>query len=132
MSVGGSVLYSLMESLIYRYRNIVTLLVALFTQLIFLAWQVKNENNVPFVRFWAITAVTPVASAVENTRNATTGFFGSYFELRDARQQSRKLKAEVDRLTLENQLLKNELGSAQRVAALAGFQAHAASKMIGA
>src|SRR5207249_3623550 len=59
-------------------------------------------------------------------------FFGSYFELRDARQQSRKLKAEVDRLTLENQLLKNELGSAQRVAALAGFQAHAASRMIGA
>jgi rod shape-determining protein MreC len=121
-----------MESLFYRYRNITALLVALFAQLIFLAWQVKNENNVPFVRFWAITAVTPVASAIENTRNATTGFFGSYFELRDARQQSRKMKAEVDRLTLENQLLKNELGSAQRVAALAGFQAHNPSKMVGA
>jgi rod shape-determining protein MreC len=121
-----------MESLFYRYRNITALLVALFAQLIFLAWQVKNENNVPFIRFWAITAVTPVASAIENTRNATTGFFGSYFALRDARQQSRKLRSEVDRLALENQLLRNELASAQRVASLAGFQAHTPSKMIGA
>jgi rod shape-determining protein MreC len=121
-----------MESLFYRYRNITALLLALFGQLIFLAWQVKNENNVPFVRFWAITAVTPVASAVENARNVTTGFFGTYFELRGARQESRKLKAEVNRLTLENQLLKNELDSAQRVAALAGFQAHTPSKMVGA
>jgi rod shape-determining protein MreC len=121
-----------MESLLYRYRNITALLVALFAQLIFLAWQVKSENNVPFIRFWAITAVTPVASAIENTRNATTGFFGSYFQLRDARLQSRKLRSEVDRLALENQLLKNELASAQRVATLAGFQAHTPSRMIGA
>jgi rod shape-determining protein MreC len=121
-----------MESLFYRYRNITSLVVALFAQLIFLAWQVKNENNVPFIRFWAITAVTPVASAIENTRNATTGFFGSYFELRNARQQSRRYRSEADRLTLENQLLRNELASAQRVASMAGFQAHTPSKMIGA
>src|SRR3978361_1788298 len=104
-----------MESLFYRYRNITSLVIALFAQLIFLAWQVKNENNVPFIRFWAITAVTPVASAIENTRNATPGFFGSYFELRNARQQSRMYRSEADRLTLENQLLRNELASAQRV-----------------
>ena len=121
-----------MESLLYRYRNITALLVALFAQLIFLAWQVKSDNNVPFVRFWAITAVTPVASAIENTRNVTTGFFGSYFELRDTRQQSRKLRSQADRLVLENQLLKNELAASQRVATLAGFQAHTPSRMIGA
>ncbi|MES1262571.1 MAG: rod shape-determining protein MreC [Acidobacteriota bacterium] len=121
-----------MESLIYRYRNITVLLVALFAQLIVLAWQVRSENEVPLVRFWAITAITPVASAIENARNSTTGFFGSYFALRDARQQSRKFRAEVDRLTLENQLLKNELASAQRVESMAGFQARNPSKMIGA
>lgn len=121
-----------MESLLYRYRNITVLLVALFAQLIVLAWQVRSENEVPLVRFWAITAVTPVASAIESVRNGTTGFFGSYFALRDARQQSRKLRGEVDRLTLENQLLKNELASAQRVESMAGFQARNPSKMIGA
>ena len=121
-----------MDSLLYRYRNITVLLVALFAQLIVLAWQVRSENEVPLVRFWAITAVAPVASAIENARNGTTGFFGSYFALRDARQQSRKFHAEVDRLTLENQLLKNELASAQRVESMAGFQARSPSKMIGA
>lgn len=121
-----------MESLLYRYRNITVLLVALFAQLILLAWQVKSENDVLLVRVWAVTAVTPVASAIENARNGTTGFFGTYFALRDAREQSRKLRSEVDRLHLENQLLRNELASAQRVEAMAAFQAHTPSKTIGA
>jgi rod shape-determining protein MreC len=121
-----------MESLLYRYRNITVLLVALFSQLIVLAWQVRSDSEVPLVRFWAITAVTPVASAIENARNGTAGFFGNYFAIRDARQQSRKLRSDVDRLTLENQLLKNELASAQRVETMAGFQIHSPSKMIGA
>jgi rod shape-determining protein MreC len=84
------------------------------------------------VRVWAVTAVTPVASAIETLRNGTTGFFTNYFELRNARLQSRQLRTEVDRLRLENQFLKNELNSAQRAESLAGFQARTPSKMIGA
>ncbi len=84
------------------------------------------------VRVWAVTAVAPVASAIEALRNGTTGFFSNYFELRNAREQSRQLRTEVDQLRLENQLLKNDLASAQRAEALAGFQAHNPSKMIGA
>jgi rod shape-determining protein MreC len=121
-----------MESLFYRYRNIIVLLLVIFAQLILLAWQVKSDTDVPMVRVWAVTAVTPVASGIEALRNGTTGFFSNYFELRNAREQSRKLRTEVDRLRLENQLLRNELGSAQRAEALAGFQAHTLSKMIGA
>jgi len=121
-----------MESLLYRYRNITVLLVVLFAQLVLLAWQVKNDKDVPMVRIWAVSAVTPVASAIEGVRNTTTGFFSNYFELRNARDQSRDLKTEVDRLRLENQLLRNELTSAHRVEAMAGFQAHTPSKMIGA
>ena len=121
-----------MESLFYRYRNVTVLLVALFAQLVLLAWQVKSDNDVPLVRVWAITAVAPVASAIEGVRTGTTGFFSNYFELRNAREQSRTLRTEVDRLKLENQFLRNELASAQRAEALAGFQAHSPSKMIGA
>jgi rod shape-determining protein MreC len=121
-----------MESLFYRYRNITVLLVVIFAQLMLLAWQVKSENDVPLVRVWAITAVMPVASAIESVRNGTTGFFSNYFALRDAREQSHKLHTEVDTLRLENQFLKNELASAQRAEALAGFQARTPSKMIGA
>ncbi len=121
-----------MESIFYRYRNITVLLVLIFAQLILLAWQIKSENDVPLVRVWAITAVTPVASAIENVRNGTTGFFGNYFALRDARQQNKQFKSEVDRLRIENQLLRNELESSQRAGALAGFQARTPSKMLGA
>ncbi len=121
-----------MESLFYRYRNIIVLLLVMCAQIVLLAWQVKSDNDVPLVRVWAVTAVTPVASAIELTRNGTTGFFANYFELKNARQQSRQLTTEVNRLRLENQFLKNELASAQRAESLAGFQAHSPSKMLGA
>jgi rod shape-determining protein MreC len=84
------------------------------------------------VRVWAVTAVAPVAGAIEALRNGTTGFFSNYFELRHAREQSRELRTEVEKLRLENLLLKNDLASAQRAELLAGFQAHNPSKMIGA
>ena len=121
-----------MESIFYRYRNIIVLLIVIFAQLILLAWQVKNDRDVPMVRVWAVSAVAPVASTIEGLRNGTTGFFSNYFELRNARQQSRQLRTDVERLKVENQLLKNELGSAQRAESLAGFQARNPSKMIGA
>jgi rod shape-determining protein MreC len=121
-----------MESVIYRYRNIIVLLIVIFAQLVLLAWQIRNDSDVPLVRVWAVTAVTPVASVIEGFRNGTTGFVSNYFELRNAREQSRQLRSEVDRLKLENQLVKNELASAQRAESLAGFQAHNPSKMIGA
>ena len=110
-----------MESIFYRYRNIIVLLIVIFAQLVLLAWQVKSDSDVPMVRVWAVTAVAPVASTIEGLRNGTTGFFSNYFELRNAREQSRQLRTEVERLRLENQLLKNELGSAQRAESLAGF-----------
>jgi rod shape-determining protein MreC len=121
-----------MESLFYRYRNIIVLLLMICAQIVLLAWQVKSDNDVPMVRVWAVTAVTPVASVIELMRNSTTGFFSSYFELRNARAQSRTLRTEVDKLRLENQVLKDELASAQRAEALAGFQARTPSKMLGA
>ncbi|HXJ38623.1 MAG TPA: rod shape-determining protein MreC, partial [Bryobacteraceae bacterium] len=121
-----------MESLYYRYRNITVLLVSIIGQLILLAWQIKSENDVPLVRVWAITAITPVASLIENARNGTTGFFGSYFALRDAREQSRRLRTETDKLRIENQLLRNELAAAQRTEGLLGFQSRTPSRMLGA
>src|ERR1700691_2952158 len=121
-----------MESLFNRYRNIIVLLIVIFAQLILLAWQVKSDTDVPMVRVWAGSAVAPIASTIEGLRNGTTGFFSNYFELRNAREQSRQLRTEIDKLRGDNQLLKNELSSAQRAESLAGFQARSPSKMIGA
>jgi len=121
-----------MESLLHRYRNITVLFVAIIAQIAAVAYQVRRDNDVPLLRIWAVSAVTPVASAIENLRSGTFGVFTDFFSAHGSRDQSRVLRTERDRLVLENQLLKNELAAAQRAGQLAGFEAHTPSKMIGA
>jgi rod shape-determining protein MreC len=121
-----------MESLLHRYRNITVLFVAIIAQIAGVAYQVRRANDVPLLRIWAVSAVTPVASAIENLRSGTFGVFTDFFSAHGSRDQSRALRTERDRLLLENQLLKNELAAAQRAGQLAGFEAHTPSKMIGA
>jgi rod shape-determining protein MreC len=121
-----------MESLLHRYRNITVLFVAIIAQIAGVAYQVRRDNDVPLLRIWAVSAVTPVASAIENLRSGTFGVFTDFFSAHGSRDQSRALRTDRDRLKLENQLLKNELAEAQRAGTLAGFKAHSPSKMIGA
>jgi rod shape-determining protein MreC len=121
-----------MESLLHRYRNITVLFVAIIAQIAGVAYQVRRDNNVPLLRIWAVSAVTPVASAIENFRSGTFGVFTDFFSAHGSRDQSRALRTDRDRLLVENQLLKNELAAAQRAGMLAGFEAHTPSKMIGA
>jgi rod shape-determining protein MreC len=121
-----------MESLLHRYRNITVLFVAIIAQLAAVAYQVRRDDNVPLLRIWAVSAVTPVATIIEDLRFGASGVFTDLFSFRGARDESRALKIERDHLRLENQLLKNELTAAQRAGSLAGFKAHTPSKMIGA
>ena len=121
-----------MESLLTRYRNITVLLFAVCAQLVLLAFQVKNGSDVRIIRVWAVTAVTPLAQVVEDSRSSVVGFFGSYVVLRDVREQNRKMQSQLDSLKLENQYLRNELAMADRVKALGQFEARSPSKMIAA
>jgi len=121
-----------MESLLTRYRNVTVLLFAICAQIVLLAFQVKNGSDVPMIRVWAVTAVTPLAQVVEDSRSTVAGLFGSYVSLRDVREQSRKIQAQADALKLENQFLRNELAMAERVKALGQFEARSPSKMIAA
>ncbi len=121
-----------MESLLTRYRNITVLLFAICAQIVLLAFQVKNGSDVPMIRVWAVTAVTPLAQVVEGSRSTVAGLLGSYVSLRDVREQSRKIQAQADTLKLENQFLRNELAMADRVKALGHFEARSPSKLIAA
>jgi rod shape-determining protein MreC len=120
------------ESLFSRYRNITVLLFVIFAQIVLLAYQVKNNNDVRIIRIWAVTAVTPLAQVVEDSRSSVAGFFGSYVSLRDVREQNQKMQAQLDSLKMENQFLRNELSMADRVKALGQFEARSPSKMIAA
>ena len=121
-----------MESLLNRYRNITVLLLVLFAQLVLLAVQVKNGQDVQLIRVWTVTAVTPVARMVEGVRGGGSGFLRNYLLLHDANADNLRLRAEVDRLKLDNIYLKTELSRADRAKALELFQQHTASKFVAA
>ncbi len=121
-----------MDTLLNRYRSITVLLLVIVGQLVLLAYQVKNENDVRFIRVWAVTAVTPIAKLVEDTRSGVVGIFGNYFALQNVRAENSRMRVENEKLKLDNQFLRSELGTADRVKALEKFEKQTPSKMIGA
>jgi rod shape-determining protein MreC len=121
-----------MDSLLNRYRNVTVLLLVIAAQLILLAVQVKNDQDVRFIRVWTITAVTPFARFVEAIRGGGSGFFRDYVHLHDADAENRRLRDEIGKLKLDNIFLRNQLSEADRVKALQMFQAETQSKTLAA
>lgn len=121
-----------MEALFNRYRNVGALVVAIVAQLMLLAYQIKSNGEVRLIRVWAVSAVTPVARGIEGTRSGVAHFLQNYFLLLDAREQNRRLQADLDRARLDNQFLRNELSTADRAKSLAIFQQQSPSKTVAA
>ena len=78
---------SLWSSYLSRYRNLTVLLVVIVAQLLLIAYQVKTSQDVPLVRVWAVTAVTPVERVLEVVRRNTWGFVEDYFVLLHTREE---------------------------------------------
>lgn len=121
-----------MDFVLHRYRNLTTLLVVIAAQLVLIAYQVKSGQDTRLLRVWSITAVTPLARFVDAIRAGTVGFVEDYFILLKAREENRQLKGDLDKLKLENQFLKTQLGDGERAKALAVFQTRIPSKTMAA
>jgi rod shape-determining protein MreC len=121
-----------MDSLLNRYRNITVLLLVVAGQLILLAVQVKNDQDIRFIRVWTITAVTPFARLVEGARGGGAGIFRDYIRLHDADAENRQLREQLGKLKMDNIFLRDELNKADRVKALEMFQAQTQSKTLAA
>ena len=119
-----------MEALLNRYRNLTVLLLVVFAQLMYLAYQVKTNRDERLIRVWAVTAVTPMAGIVEAIRRNTIGFLQDYFILLDVREQNRRLKSDNDHLRMENVYFRNQLATAEHARALTLFQAQIPSKTV--
>jgi rod shape-determining protein MreC len=121
-----------MDGFLARYRNLSVLVIVIMAQLVLLAVQVKNNQDVRLIRVWAVTAITPLARVLEGLRANTFGVASEYWELIQVRSENRTMKAELDRLKLETQYLKEELATAKRVEAMAAFVQRNPNKTIGA
>jgi rod shape-determining protein MreC len=121
-----------MDFFLSRYRNITVLLIVIVAQLLLIAYQVKSNKNVPLIRVWAVTAVTPAEQVLDVVRRYTWGFVEDYFVLLGVKNENDRLKHENGELKLQNHYLNAELSTADRAAALSLFQAHTQSKTVAA
>ncbi|MGA3186079.1 MAG: rod shape-determining protein MreC [Bryobacteraceae bacterium] len=121
-----------MEFFLSRYRNLSVLVAAILAQLVLLAYQVRTHGDVRLIRVWAVGAVTPMARVIETSRSGVSHFFSDYFVLLDVRDDNKRMKAELDRVKMENQYLRTELSTADRAHSLAIFQEHSPSKTVAA
>jgi len=121
-----------MDFFLSRYRHLTVLLIVIAAQLVLIAYQVKTNNDIPLIRVWAVTAVTPVEQSLEFVRRYTWGFVEDYFVLLGVRNANEKLERENGQLKIENNYLKAELSTADRGRALSVFQARSPSKTLAA
>lgn len=114
-----------MDTFLGRYRNLIVLAAILFVQILGLAVQVRRptqEGETRLIRLWAVSAVTPLESAVVHSQNWLTHLWSNYVYLRGVRRENRELRAQIQRMDLEQVRLREDAAMARRVQALLAFK----------
>ena len=115
-----------------RYRNLAVLVIVIAAQLVLLAYQVRTKEDVSLLRSVTVTAVSPLAKALDHARGSSMGFLDRYILLLRVEQENERMRTELDRMKLENQFLRTELTTADRVRALVMFQQQTRAKTVAA
>jgi len=114
-----------MESVLGRYKNLIVLVCVLFAQVLGLAVQVKRTTDTEssrLIRIWAVNSVTPFEKVLNWMHNSSWNIWHNYFYLRGVRAENRGLKAEIERLRLEQIRLNEDAAQARRLQALFAFK----------
>jgi rod shape-determining protein MreC len=114
-----------METFLGRYRNLIVLAAILFAQIIGLAVQVKlptQQGQTRLIRFWAVAAITPFEKAVVHTQNWVRDTWRGYLYLHGVRRENRELRAQIERMKLDEVRLSEDARMARRVQALLAFK----------
>jgi rod shape-determining protein MreC len=118
-----------------RYRNLIVLVGVLFAQVLGLAVQVRRPtDNEPtrLIRIWAVDMVTPVEKALGWAQTSSNNIWRNYFYLRGVRAENRSLKAQIERMSLEQVRMSQDADQARRLQALLAFKEQFISKTMAA
>jgi len=124
-----------METFLGRYKNLIVLAVVLFAQIIGLAVQVRRPAQVGetrLIRLWAISAVTPVEKAVLQSQKWVQNVWTNYVYFRGIRRENRELRAQIERMKVEDARLSEDARMARRVQALLEFKEQYVEKTVAA
>src|ERR1700687_5461432 len=108
-----------------RYRNLIVLVGVLFAQVLGLAVQVKRTTDTEptrLIRIWAVGTVTPLERTLVWAQPSTRNLWHNYFYLRGVRAENRSLKAQIERMNLEQVRMSQDADQARRLQALLAFK----------
>jgi rod shape-determining protein MreC len=118
---------------ISRHRPLTLLATVVLAQVLLLAFQIKRENNVRLIRYWAVELMTPLERAGTWTFSHVGGVWSGYVGLRNTRAENERLRTEVDKLRLRNYELESRSAEAQRLETLLNFhESHPEAPMLAA
>ena len=118
-----------------RYRNLIVLVGVLFAQVLGLAVQVKRTTDMEptrLIRVWAVGTVTPLEKVLVWAQTSTSNIWHNYFYLRGVRAENRALKAQIERMSLEQVRMSQDADQARRLQALLGFKEQFISRTMAA
>ncbi|MGO9519583.1 MAG: rod shape-determining protein MreC [Candidatus Korobacteraceae bacterium] len=114
-----------MDTFLGRYKNLIVLAAILFAQIIGLAVQVRRPSQVGetrLLRLWAISAVTPIEGTVVHAQKWVQNAWTNYVYLRGTRRENRELRAQIERMKIEDARLSEDARMARRVQTLLEFK----------
>ena len=124
-----------MENFFSRYRNASLLVLLLAAQVVGLGVQVKRKTEAGgtrLIRVWVGSGITPIEKSLVHTGHGFRDVWRNYFYLRGVRRENRDLKAEVERLRIEQVRLREDAAQAHRLQALLAFKEQFISQTVAA
>ena len=118
-----------------RYRNLIVLVGVLFAQVLGLAVQVRRTTDsepTRLIRVWAVGTITPLEKALVWTQTTSRNVWHNYFYLRGVRAENRSLKAQIERMSLEQVRMSQDADQARRLQALLAFKEQFISRTMAA
>jgi len=100
-----------------------------------LAVQVRRTTDsepTRLIRVWAVGTITPLEKALVWTQTTSRNVWHNYFYLRGVRAENRSLKAQIERMSLEQVRTSQDADQARRLQALLAFKEQFISRTMAA